>query len=312
MAVTIQTNAHQFSTNNIKNYSLMMGGLNVTHDVLKQYDPLIGGYYRLFMVRKPLWLQRYFETTTGTSKFDAFKHILEYGNVGVSGLNNLQMEFDQIKGGYAGKQFEIPKVATDDTNSFTVKVFEFSGSPVREILHTWINGISDENSGFAHYNGLIASGQVAYSQANQTAEFIYVVTDRTGMKVEYACQFCNCIPKSVPTDHFNSEAGEHNYAQFDVEFTCTKYTGVDVNEKAAILLRNNQIMVNSLEFFSGLTSTSTPELVQATGYNPETDKLTNQNEISYRASIKNDTGKVNTSNWKLATPSFTAYANSKQ
>ena len=78
------------------------------------------------------------------------------------------------------------------------------------------------------------------------------------------------------------------------------------------MLRNNQIMVNSLEFFSGLTSTSTPELVQATGYNPETGKLTNQNEISYRASIKNDSGKVNTSNWKLATPSFTAYANSKQ
>ena len=313
MSVTIQTNAHQFSTNNIKNYSLMMGGLNVTHDVLKQYDPLIGGYYRLFMVRKPLWLQEYFKVSKGTSKFDAFKHILEYGNLGVSGLNNLQMDFDQIKGGYAGKQFEIPKVATDDTNSFTVKVFEFSGSPVREILHTWINGTSDENSGFAHYNGLIASNQVAYSQANQTAEFIYVVTDRTGMKVEYACQFCNCFPKSVPTDHFNSESGEHNYVQYDVEFTCTKYTGVDVNEKAAILLRNNQIMVNSLEFFSGLTSTSTPELTEAIGSNPTTGQLANQSDVSYRSKITSaadvQSTKVNTSDWKLATPSFTQVAN---
>ena len=33
------------------------------------------------------------------------------------------------------------------------------------------------------------------SQSNHTAKFIYVVTDRTGMKVEYACMFANCMPK---------------------------------------------------------------------------------------------------------------------
>lgn len=37
--------------------------------------------------------------------------------------------------------------------------------------------------------------ELAYSQSNHTAKFIYVVTDRTGLKVEYACMFANCMPK---------------------------------------------------------------------------------------------------------------------
>lgn len=308
MPVTIQTNAHQFSTNNILNYSLMMGGMNVRHDVLKQYDPLVGGRYRLFMVRKPLWLVEYFKEPDGkTSKFDAFKHILEYGNTGVSGLNSLNMDFGEIKGGYAGKSFEVPTIASDDTKSFTVKVYEFSGSPVTEILYTWINGSADEGSGMAHYNGLIAANRVGYSQANQTAEFIYVVTDATGMKVEYACQFCNCFPKQVPFDHFNSESGTHDIVSMDVEFTCTKYRGVDVNEKAAILLRNNQIMTNSLEYFTGLDTTSTPELDDklARGYNPKTGELARQTSIAYRTDITDNSKSLDTNNWRLATPSFT-------
>lgn len=58
MAITIQTGAHQYNDSNLQNYSLMMGGLNVTRGALDQYDPLVTGYYRLFMVRKPISLLR--------------------------------------------------------------------------------------------------------------------------------------------------------------------------------------------------------------------------------------------------------------
>lgn len=280
---TIQTGAHQFNTNGITKYSLMMGGLNVTRDALAMYDPQIGGYYRIFMVRKPVWVNEYFKTTGGeTSKMDAFKHILEYGNLGVSGIQGIDVEMEEIRGGYANRAFEIPKMSNDGTTELTIKVMEFSGSPIREILHTWVNGSIDTQTAMAHYNGLIAAGVLEHSQANQTAEFIYVVTDQTGHKVNYACMFANCFPKSVPADHFNGEAGEHNYAQLDVTFTCTKYEGIDVNNKALELLSKHQIMVNSLEFYSGLDISKEP----TSYYNASNGQMVEESTTS-TGSIKN-------------------------
>lgn len=315
-SITIQTGAHQYTNDNLTKYSLMMGGLNVTHDVLSQYDPLVTGYHRLFMVRKPIFLSK-----SNPDKLNKFKHILEYGNTGVQGLSDAELDFTDLNGGYAGRSFSIPTVAKDSTNGFTVNLYEFSGSPIRELCHNWINGISDLESGLAHYNGLIASGQLAYSQANHTAEFIYVVTDRTGMHVEYACQFANCMPKGYKNDQFNSTQGEHNYVETSVEFTATKYEGVDINKKASTLLNNYQILVNSLEFYSGITVGEGDGYVintaNATGYNNTNGQLTKKTDIQY---FTDDNSKFNAgSTWKKngveaikVTPSYTTKGSNVQ
>ena len=103
MAITIQTGAHRYTNTNLTSYSLMLGGLNVTHDALAQYDPLITGYGRLFMVRKPVLM-----TELMSAEFKRFKHILEYGNTGVSGIGDVTLDATQISGGYAGKTGRIP------------------------------------------------------------------------------------------------------------------------------------------------------------------------------------------------------------
>lgn len=313
-AITIQTGAHQYDNDSLTKYSLMMGGLNVTHEVLRQYDPLVGGYPRIFMVRKPLFL-----TKTLPDKMVKFKHILEYGNVGIGGIGNITLQTSQVTGGYAGRSFDVPTVAQDETSGFQISVYEFSGSPVRELLYSWVNGISDIQSGLSHYNGLIATGQLPYSQANHTAEFIYVVTDRTGMKVEYACQFCNCFPKGVNDDQFNAtDPASHELIKYDIDFTATKYVGIDINKKAAILLKNYQILMNSLEFYSGITAGAgenyTINTQLATGYDNTTGQLTKQDNIRY---FTEDNVKFNTgATWKKngveaikVTPSFTTKGN---
>lgn len=313
-SITIQTGGHEYNNENLTKYSLMMGGLNVTREVLRQYDPLVGGYPRLFMVRKPLFL-----TKTLPDKMAKFKHILEYGNVGIGGLGDVELEVAQITGGYAGRSFDVPTVAKDGTNGFQVSVYEFSGSPIRELLHSWINGISDLQTGLAHYNGLIATGQLQFSQANHTAEFIYVVTDRTGMKVEYACQLCNCFPKGYKNDQFNAtDPSSHEIVKYDIDFTATKYEGIDINKKAAILLKNYQILMNSLEFYSGITAGAgenyTINTNLATGYDNTTGEITKQDNIRY---FTEDNTKFNTgATWKKngveaikVTPSFTTKGN---
>ena len=301
MAITIQTGAHKYKNDSITSYSLMMGGLNVTHDALEQYDPLITGYGRIFMVRKPVMMTKYM-----SKEFNRFKHILEYGNTGISGIGDVDVETASITGGYAGKSFEVPTVAKDNTNSFTINTFEFSGSPIREVIHTWINNTTDLESGFTHYGGLIANGDLAYSQANHTAEFIYTVTDRTGMLTEYACMFANCFPKGIKNDHFNTTQGEHNYVEYAVDFSTTKYEGIDVNYKAKTLLRTYQVLVNSLEFNTGLTKTVNNLAKNKRGYDSTDGKLKDQDEITYRTKPN---AKVTTTGGNLDATNVTTASN---
>jgi hypothetical protein len=254
-AVTIQSNIHNSDGNNsVTNYALFLGGTNVTHDVLTQYDPLKTGYARLFMIRKPTWVNRYLG-----DKFDKFKHILEYGNTSIQGLGDITVNMNQITGGYTGKSFEIPSVAQDDMNQFSVQVYEFSGSPIREVLHTWINGTTDILTGLTHYNGLVGADDdngVPASQANQTAEFIYVVTDCTGMNPEYVCMFANCFPRGINLDPFNYTSGEHELVQTTIEFSCTKYESPQINAVGAALLKKYRILANSMNFHSGVYVTA--------------------------------------------------------
>lgn len=244
---TIQTNIKQHTKDNITDYALFMGGTNVVNEVLQCYDPLRTGYGRLFMVRKPAFL-----ADTIDSKLTKFKHILEYGNTQVQGLSDISVQFESITGGYVGKSFEVPTVAQDSMQSFTVQVYEFSGSPIREVLHSWINGTTDLLTGLTHYNG--ADDNIDRIQANNTAEFIYIATDNTGQKIEYACLLANCFPSGINLDVFNYTAGTHNLVQTEIEFRCTKYESLQINKVAAKLLSKYKILTNSLNFHSGFSS----------------------------------------------------------
>lgn len=251
--VTIQTGIREYASSEVTKYALFLGGTNVTHNALKQYDPLIGGFERLFMVTKPMNL-----AMTIPDKLTKFKHILEYGHTAISGLGDIDVEFANYQGGYNGKQFQIPTHASDQTNSFSVTVYEFSGSPVREVLHSWINQTTDLQVGLTHYNGIAtskaANNKLLVSQANHTAEFIYMITDRTGMDVEYACLIANAFPRGLTTSVFNSQNGQHELIELTIEFTATKYESLQINQVAKNLLAKHQIITNSMNFNSQVNS----------------------------------------------------------
>lgn len=280
MALTFQGGAKEHSHNNITDYALFLGGLNVTRGALEQYDPLRTGFGRIFMIRQPAFLLNC-EGGAYKDKMKKFKHILEYANTGVSGNGNIQMNFNSMQGGYTNRQMEIPNIATDDSNELTIKTYEFSGSPVREIIQLWINGVSDLQSGFAHYYGLTQENPTyEVSQSNHTAEFIYAVTDPSGLQIEYAALFANCFPKEVKLDQFNYESGTHDLVQMDIAFTCTRYMSPAINKKAEQLVKRYGVLVNSLNFNPGLGD----DLTKLDGYNglsfydKNSGKLTNTGE----------------------------------
>lgn len=287
---TIQSGIKSFNKTNITDYALMLGGLNVAHDALAQYDPLKTGFGRIFMVTKPLFLDKIIG-----NKLKIFKHIIEYGNTSISGITDTDVDFNSMTGGYVGKSMEIPSVAKDNTNQLTINVYEFSGQPVREVIHTWINGTMDLMSGLTHYyghagypdaNGNMKDGEIVPCQANQTAEFIYVNTDQTGTKVEYACMFANCFPRSIKNDQFNYESGTHDLVQYSIEFSATKYESSAINEIGQKLIDKYQVLMNSIDFYPGKDVMSAGDVDNKntfeTRYNPKNGKLADYNNQTYK------------------------------
>ena len=249
--MTFQSGIHDFSRNNIVDYALFLGGLNVKAKALEQYDPLKTGYTRIFFVQMPKFMNRILPLASKN-----FKHMIEYGFKSIDGIQNLTMEYEAITGGYAGRSFAIPTILKDETNAITIKLQEMSGSPVREYIEMWLSGISDPHTGLCHYHGALdkdaATGNAGMEaiQANQVAEMIYVSTDNTGREIEFACLLSNMIPKVVKRDHYNYESGTHSAVEYDIEFTCTMYTSPDVNEVAKLLLDKYKILTNYLDFKS--------------------------------------------------------------
>ena len=249
---TLQSNIKNNSTD-MTGYSLFLGGLNVKRAALEQYNVLKTGKARLFLTKMPKFMDAIMPNATKN-----FKHVMEYGFMNVDGIQDLTMEFDQITGGYAGRSFEIPTILKDDTQEITVKILEFSGSPMREYIEMWLTGVSDPNSGLTHYHGKAIPYKdnnawvtdIEVSQANHTMEAFYVVTDQTGFNIEFACMLCNMFPKGIARNQFNYASGEAPHVELDLAFTCTMYTSPDINAVAQLLLDKYRVLYNFLDFKS--------------------------------------------------------------
>ena len=265
--LTIQSDIKQHKFDSLTDYALFLGGTNVTHDVLQCYDPLKNGWGRIFMVREPIFIQSIGNNNDAIrKKFKKFKHILEYGNTAIGGLSNIDVQFASVEGGYSGRGFQVPTHVQDSADTLSISTYEFSGSPMREMLHFWINGTTDIQSTFSHYYG----EDLEKIQANHTAEFIYVMTDQSGEKIEYACQWCNCFPKSINLDSYNTDSGSHDVVKIQVDFDGVKYESPQINRKATELLKRYKIMVNSLDFNGGNAASYSGE---GSYYDKNTGKL---------------------------------------
>lgn len=262
---TLQSNIKNYKDykSDITKYSLFLGGLNATHQALEQYDPLTTGYSRIFFLRMPYFMESIMPEETKN-----IRHLLEYGFTKIDGIGNIDLETEQIQGGYSGRSFDVATTSKEGTQSITISLYEFSGSPLREYIDMWITGISDPYTGLGTYHGAKKDGIIIpYNQSNHVAEAIYVVTDPTGKgsekdikgktynHIEYACLLTNMMPKSSPHNHFNYNSGEHSIVTVDLEFTCVKYQSPQINEVATLLVDRFDVLSSYLDFKSAYSET---------------------------------------------------------
>jgi len=244
---TIQTG---LKTNNkeYNNFSYFLGGIDVTHQNLDQFDPYIQGVSRIFMFRAPYFMEKKFPEKTRS-----FKSYLETGYTRVDGIADIEASFVEFEGGFSGQTFSNVSLSRDATDTITISVYEQSGSPIREYLDTWITGVRDPRSGIAHYHGAIEDGSVKYGEINHTAEFIYYTLDPTGQNIEYACLLAHAFPTRVPKSHLNYEKGNRENVLMDLEFRVTKYESQYINQVAKWYLAKDLIKYNYIDFNPNIT-----------------------------------------------------------
>lgn len=289
---TLQSGLRQPSSSveKFRQYAYWISGANSKHNALEQYDLMRTGYVRVFVLQMPIFVEK---LLPDESKM--FKHLIEFGNVGIDGIQGFSVETTQATGGYAGTSVELPTGSKDDTNSVTIKLYETQGSLVRSYIDFWITGTFDPYTGLSHYHGqrelAKTSGSnvgtaLPLSQANHTMEALVVAMDPTGEEAEYSCLLTNMFPKSSNHDHFNFEPGSHDLVQISLEFTCNKYLGSQINYIGQECLNQFKILRNFLNTYSGYDMK-----------NFTSDQGTQK--ISYKASASNieEWQKGNATNW---------------
>ena len=245
MAKTIQSNIKR-NTKDFSEYGLFMGGLDVTAKNIDQFDPLRTGYARIFITRMPRFMEVYMPEES-----KRIKHLIELGFTRFDGINDMQLETEDVTGGYTGSKFQVPSITRDETDGVTIACYEMSGSPIREYMETWMTGISDPLTGLSHYHGQI-SNEMPFRASNHTMELFFVATDPTGRddSIEYCCMFANMMPRSVKRSHFNYESGSHPAVSVDLEFTASKYESPQINAIGAALLKKYKILQDYINFWS--------------------------------------------------------------
>ena len=260
LVATLQDNIRKCDNTEITNYAYWLGGTDTTNAALAQYDLLRTGYGRLFILRMPAFVEFLLEDETRV-----FKHMLEFGNVGISGIQGYTAEFASVTAGYVGNTVEIPTSVKDDTNSITIRIYETQGSLIRTYIDFWLTGVSDPYTGLSHYHGARDvdenSSSYVLSQANHTMEALYVATDPTGEQAEYVCLLTNMFPRSSDHSHFEYEPGSHDLVQLSLEFTCTKYMSAQINYIGTVALNKFATLKNYLNMYSGYTAAKVEEIV---------------------------------------------------
>lgn len=238
-------------------FSYFLTGVDVTSQNLDQMNPFIRGYARLFMYKKPYFMEKAFPELT-----NRFKSYIETGFRSVNGIGDIQVDFTTFEGGYTGQKFETVQIATDQTDTITIGLYEMSGSPCTEFLTTWITGVRDPRTGIAHYHGNVmgplddATDKIRYGEKNHTAEFVYFVTDPTGKFIEYACLLAHCFPEKVDRDQYNYDTNSHDATEIEVVLHCTKYESRYINDIAAYYLAIDTLKWSYLDFDPNISQES--------------------------------------------------------
>ena len=281
--ITTQTGLREY-TGDLSQYSGMLSGLTPDVHTLRSLNPETTNRVRIFMYRGPYFLMHYFggeeqNAYNPKNEFGQYKKIIEAYNTGITcNIGDAGLAPATLQGGFAGRSINIPTTQNQQSQqSIQIQVPEMVGRPVANFHNMWVDGIADPVTGLTTYHGLVAgsvdenlvpqrvfapntganalSSTIALepSPAWEVAEFLVIVLDRSGARVEAATMALGCVPSGkVGNQIFNSNAtGQSQIASLDLNFSCQFIQSAYVNDLASRYVEQFAIFGNSLNLNPG-------------------------------------------------------------
>lgn len=230
--INSQTGINQ-SSNLFVDSNLFRGIIRLDDKNINQFDQKLTGFGFFFWTKAPPMFDK-----GNPELWTAFKNYTEKGATTFDGFSSLSIETSEITGGVNARTVTLPETSREDQNNFSMQVWEPKGSLCRSAIEWWISGISDPETGFRHYHGLIGDGTLESKPSNHTAECIYIQTDETGYGIESANFFTNIFPTQLDKSDTNFSSGDHAFVQLTLEFACKKYQSTKINAVAKEIVDN--------------------------------------------------------------------------
>jgi len=213
------------------------------------WDPFVQGYAFIIWVKIPFWVEQIFGGAAGGGGVVA--KFLERNFHSLSGISDIELETATQSHGFTAQESHVPTTTKKGNAEFTIKMQEFSGSPVRNLFAAWTSGIRDPESGIATYPRQF---NCDYAAKNHTGQMLYIVTrpDANNVEkknIEFACFWDAVFPTKHPMgSHLNYDKGSHDLVDLDIDFKGNFHISPKVHELAVELLKTTYYFREEAEY----------------------------------------------------------------
>lgn len=213
-----------------------------------QFMAFEGGRPFVKIINGPRFLDEYAKRDSSVMHIvKNYYHLLEYEFLGLDGLDDINTETFEINDGIRSLNLINKTIESAATTVNLSGYRERSGGLMWRFHDMFIRGITDGGSGFKHYHGLIESGDMTKSYANEIFNILYFVTDQTGLDLECA-YLLSCGQLTTAYQFANTQRGEFNIKEITVDMNCFPVRNDYVNALALDTLKNMTITRNSANF----------------------------------------------------------------
>ena len=221
-------------TKDLTKWSLFRGVTDWAN--LEQFNQFETGYSFLVVLSIPKFMKLLSEKNEKyRNLIETYVHVLEYEFRGLEGIENMSSDPNELTNGIKTLNV-ITKVNSQSNGQFTMRYYEKAGSLITKFHELFLRGIKDPTTQVKHYHGLIESGELEPSFANEVFSFLYIVTDNSLRNVEKAFYIVGAQPTSADFQIYNSTKGTIEFQELSVEFNGFPIQNTQVNKRAQELL----------------------------------------------------------------------------
>ncbi len=179
-------------------------------------EPYISGTFFLWADKLPPGLQTYVaKGKSGLTTNKEVQNVLCAACTGVTTpggtLNNVEYS------GLGGTKWGVPG-NVDYGTSFSAKFYEFSGLPIYDIMHGWVQMIRDYRTGVSNLKS--GEDRSGYNKEKYSGLFYYFTTTPDASQVEYYACYDGAYPMKDPSDLYGSDIENISRLDVEIEFHC--------------------------------------------------------------------------------------------